>query len=51
MTIVGVDVDDLLVTASTANLVNDFFTAMSVVRKFLGMRVELDEVRGYILDQ
>ncbi|POM58937.1 Mitochondrial Carrier (MC) Family [Phytophthora palmivora] len=59
MTIVGVYVDDFLVTASTANLVDDFFTAMSVlsikdlgvVRKFLGMRVELDEADGYALDQ
>ncbi|GMF30943.1 unnamed protein product [Phytophthora lilii] len=59
MTIVGVFVDDLLVTASTPGLVEDFFVAMNIlsikdlgkVSKLLGMRVHLDETDGYSLDQ
>ncbi|KAG2913918.1 hypothetical protein PC119_g7839 [Phytophthora cactorum] len=53
MTLVGVYVDDLLVTASRPSLVEEFFASMSVlsvkdlgvVKKFLGMRVELDDDR------
>jgi len=52
-------VDDLLVTASKPDLVEDFFVAMKIlsikdlgkVSKFLGMRVHLDEADGYSLDQ
>lgn len=59
MTIVGVYVDDLLVTASKPDLVEDFFVTMNIlsikdlgkVNKFLGMRVHLDEADGYSLDQ
>nr|CCA18027.1 PREDICTED: hypothetical protein [Albugo laibachii Nc14] len=54
MIIVGVYVDDLLVTASLADLVGDSFDAMRTlsikdlgeVRKFLGMRVELSDKDG-----
>ncbi|GMF48730.1 unnamed protein product [Phytophthora fragariaefolia] len=59
MAIVGVYVDDLLVTASTPDLVEDFFVAMNIlpikdlgkVNKFLGMRVHLDEADGDSLAQ
>lgn len=59
MILVGVYVDDRLVTASKLSLVNAFFASMRVssmkdlgeVRKFLGMRVDLGESKGCSLDQ
>lgn len=59
MVVVGVYVDDLLVTASPHTLVEAFFVTMgtlsvkdlSQVRKFLGMRVQLSDGDGYTLDQ
>lgn len=59
MTIVGVYVDDLLVTASKVELVNAFFRSMNVlfvkdlgkVRRFFDMRGELDKDKGYSQDQ
>jgi len=59
MTVVGAYVDDLMVTASKPDLVEDFFVVMKIlsikdlgkVSKFLGMRVHLDEADGYSLDQ
>ena len=57
--IVGVYVDDLLVTGSHESLVTQFFKDMEVleiknlgeVSKFLGMRVTHDIENGYFLDQ
>nr|CCA27058.1 putative polyprotein [Albugo laibachii Nc14] len=57
--VVGVYVDDLLVTSTRADLIQDFFCNLSSlsikqlgeVRKFLGMRVNSIESRGYVLDQ
>ena len=54
MVVVGVYVDDLLVTASPHTLVEAFFVTMgtlsvkdlSQVRKFLGMRVQLSDGDG-----
>ena len=51
MTIVGVYMDDLLVTASSPRMVELFFEAMACLsikelgefRKFLGMRVSLED--------
>ena len=59
MTIVGVYVDDLLVTATLQSPVEDFHKAMhslsikdlGQMRKFLGMRVDLSEDGEYNLDQ
>lgn len=59
MVIVVVYGDDLLVTASLADLVGVFFDAMGAlsikdlgkVRNFLGMRVEPSNKDGYTLDQ
>ena len=59
MIVVGVYGDDLLVTASLADLVSDFFDAMGTlsikdlrkVRKHLGMRGELSDRDGYTLGQ
>ena len=58
-TVVGVYVDDLLVTGTESSAVDNFFTDMAclsikdlgVVNKFLGLRIKLDESKGYILDQ
>ncbi|CAI5721081.1 unnamed protein product [Peronospora destructor] len=58
-TIVGVYVDDLLVTSTKAALVDKFFQDMhmlemkdlGVVKKFLGMGVTYDNEHGYILEQ
>ncbi|GAB9471215.1 unnamed protein product, partial [Globisporangium polare] len=57
--VVGVYVDDLLVTATRRDLVRQFFASMATlsiknlgpVSKFLGMRVERAEGGGYSLDQ
>nr|CCA17625.1 hypothetical protein SS1G_13224 [Albugo laibachii Nc14] len=59
VTVVGVYVDDLLVTASNPEMVEAFFNSKNVLsvkdlgelRKFLGMRVNLDNARIYTLDQ
>ena len=56
---VGVYVDDLLVTGTESSAVDSVFTEMAclsikdlgVVNKFLGLRIKLDESKGYILDQ
>uniref|UniRef100_A0AAV1T6R3 Reverse transcriptase Ty1/copia-type domain-containing protein n=1 Tax=Peronospora matthiolae TaxID=2874970 RepID=A0AAV1T6R3_9STRA len=58
-TIVGVYVDDLLVTGTKQCAVDEFFAGMEtlsikdlgVVQKFLGLRISLDDTQGYILDQ
>ncbi|GAB9476013.1 unnamed protein product, partial [Globisporangium polare] len=57
--VVGVNVDDLLVTATRRDLVRQFFASMATlsiknlgpVSKFLGMRVERAEGGGHSLDQ
>ena len=59
LTIVGVYVDDLLVTASSQDKVEEFCNAMSVlfikdlgqVNKFLGMRMALKDSKTYTIDQ
>ena len=59
VTVIGVYADDLLVTTATAALVQDFFISMDSlsildleeVRKFLGMRSELDARDGNTFDQ
>nr|CCA27352.1 conserved hypothetical protein [Albugo laibachii Nc14] len=59
LTIVGVYVDDLLVTGTSRDAVDKFFKEMialeikdlGVVNKFLGLRISLDEEVGYDLDQ
>nr|CCA20790.1 LTR retrotransposon like protein putative [Albugo laibachii Nc14] len=59
VTVVDVYADDLLVTASNPEMVEAFFKSMNVlsmkdlgeVRKFLGMRVNLDNAKPYTLDQ
>ena len=59
MTLVGVYVDDLLVTAIAAALVQLFSFCYGLNSnqgpwegtKFLGMRIELDERNGYTFDQ
>ena len=59
MTIVGVYVDDLLVTESIPRMVELFFEAMAClsikdlgeVRKFLGMRVSLEDEKTCTVDQ
>ena len=59
MIVVGVYVDDVLVTATTAALVQDFFISMGSlliedlgdVRKFLVMRIKLNERNGYTFSQ
>ena len=58
-TVVGVYVDDLLVTGTEQSAVDEFFAEMSslsikdlgVVNKFLGLRIQLNETNGYVLDQ
>uniref|UniRef100_A0AAV1U701 Reverse transcriptase Ty1/copia-type domain-containing protein n=1 Tax=Peronospora matthiolae TaxID=2874970 RepID=A0AAV1U701_9STRA len=58
-TVVGVYVDDLLVTGTEQGAVDDFLKDMAslsikdleVVNKFLGLRIELDNSNGYVLDQ
>eukprot|EP00644_Phytophthora_capsici_P019544 jgi/Phyca11/133580/e_gw1.570.9.1 len=57
--VVGVYVDDLLVTGTEAAAVDAFFSELAdlsvkdlgVASKFLGMRVTYDEEEGYHLDQ
>ena len=59
ITIVGVYVDDLLVTGTSPAVLEQFFLNMAsleikslgVVNKFLGLRVLLDTKHGYVLDQ
>ena len=59
MIVVGVYVDDVLVTATTAALVQDFFISMGSlsikdlknVQKFLNMQTELNKRNGYTFDQ
>ena len=56
---VGVYVDDLLVMGTKQSAVDDFFEDMislpikdlGIVNKFLGVRIELDDSNGYVLDQ
>ena len=58
-TVVGVYVDDLLVTGTKQSAVDDFFVGLKtlsikdigVVKKFLGLWISLDDSRGYVLDQ
>ena len=58
-TIVGVYVDDLLVTGTNTTFVDQFFQDMHVlevkdlgiVTKFLGMGVTYDDKNGYALEQ
>ena len=58
-TVVGVYVDDLLVTGTEQSAVDEFFAEMSslsikdlgIVSKFLGLRIQLDDSTGYVLDQ
>ena len=57
--VVGIYVDDLLVTATLHNLVDALFDDLKVlnvkdlgvVNKFLGMRVAFETANGYSLDQ
>nr|CCA18211.1 hypothetical protein ALNC14_043540 [Albugo laibachii Nc14] len=59
LTIVGVYVDDLLLTGASWDAVDKFFKELSalglkdlwVENKFLGLRMSLDEEVGYVLDQ
>ncbi|KAE9351299.1 hypothetical protein PF008_g5993 [Phytophthora fragariae] len=59
ITVVGTYVDDLLVTATSNARVNAFFADMAVlelkdlgrVEMFLGMRIQYDDKRGYMVDQ
>ena len=59
VTVVGVYVDDLLVTVTSKNVVENFFDSMvsleikdlGVVNKFLDLRVMLDSEAGNVLDQ
>ena len=59
VTVVGVYVDDLLVTGTTNEAVGQFskdvmsleIKDLGVLHKFLGLRVNLDENEGYVLDQ
>ncbi|OWY97043.1 Pol Polyprotein [Phytophthora megakarya] len=59
LVVVGVYVDDLLVTGTRQDKVNKFFGELSdlavkglrMASKFLGMRVEYTELCGYYLDQ
>ena len=59
VTVVGVYVDDLLVTGTSNAVVGQFFKDMAsleikdlgIVNKFLGLRVKLNENEGYVLDQ
>ena len=56
---VGVYVDDLLVTAARSNMVDNFFGELKelsvkdlgTVSKFLGMRIDYDDGKGYNIDQ
>lgn len=58
-TVVGVYVDDLLVTGTKQSIVDDFFVAMKtlsikdlgIVSKFLGLHIALADTKGYVLDQ
>ena len=58
-TVVGVYVDDLLVTGTEPSAVDSFFAHMEclsiknmgVVSKFVGLRIQLDVLKGYILGQ
>jgi hypothetical protein len=58
ISVVGIYVDDLLATATSASMTNELFTNLKaldvkdlgVVRKFLGMRVEFKD-DGFTLDQ
>ncbi|GMF59484.1 unnamed protein product [Phytophthora fragariaefolia] len=59
LTLVGVYVDDFLVTGSTEENVDKFFSDMAVldvknlstVSKFLGMAITYDEKHGYLIEQ
>nr|CCA26269.1 hypothetical protein CLUG_05877 [Albugo laibachii Nc14] len=59
MTIVGVYVDDLLITGTTVERIVQFFTDMKVlelkdlgiVEKFLGMKIARTNEGGYCIDQ
>jgi hypothetical protein len=59
LVLVGLNVDDLLVTSNNAKLIDEFFEEMKtfdvkdlgIVSKFLGMKVEDDTARGYSLSQ
>ena len=58
-TVFGVYVDDLLVTGTERSAVDEFFKDMislsikdlGIVNKFFGLRIELDDSNGYVLDQ
>ena len=58
-TVVGVYVDDLLVTGTEQSAVNEFFKDVvshssqdfGIVNKFLGLRIELNALSVYVLDQ
>ena len=58
-TVVGVYVDDLQVTRTKQSAVDDFFVGLKtlsikdlgVVKRFLGLRISLDDSSGYVLDQ
>ena len=58
-TVVGVYVDDLLVTGTKQSAVEEFFFAMTClsikdlgnINMFVGLRIEPDESTGYVLDQ
>ena len=57
--VVGVYVDDLLVTGTRQSAVDEFYKDMAslsikdlgIMNKFLGLRIELDGSSGYVLDQ
>ena len=57
--VVGVYVDDLLVTATASSLIDMFFADLNnlsvknlgIAHKFLGMRIKHDDENGYDIDQ
>ena len=57
--VVGVYVDDLLVTATASSLIDMFFADLinlsvknlAIANKFLGMRINYDDENGYEIDQ
>ncbi|KAJ0391837.1 hypothetical protein P43SY_010649 [Pythium insidiosum] len=59
LTLVGTYVDDLLVTGTSVERVDQFFVDMAVlelkdlgeVEKYLGMRIQWSKEKGYLIDQ
>ena len=59
VTVVGVHVDDLMVTGTSSDVVGRLFKDvgsleikdLEIVNKFVGLRVKVDDSEGYVLDQ